>query len=163
MVFLSFFYYYHYYFRLVFFWLALYFIMWLYNDLLNFLFCKCILPHPTSICSKLVLLRGALLFTLSISLIKFLLVECPGTKHLTYLVIVDFTFKTCICACYLKKSKLLLFDADSQEIQVNFLHPFHFQTYKRYNQHIHEKLSFAKFLQPFYFVIAYAQICKKTN
>ena len=102
-VFVSFFYYCHYHFSLVFFYLVLLFIKWLYNDLLNFSFCKYISSHPTSICSKLVLLSGALLFTLSISLIKFLLVEIPGTKYLTYLVIVDFTFKTCICACYIKK------------------------------------------------------------
>ena len=44
----------------------------------------------------LVLLPRVLLFTLSISLNKFLLLQIPGTKHLTYLVIVDFTFKTCI-------------------------------------------------------------------
>ena len=46
---------------------------------------------------------GALLFTLSIYLIRLLLVEIPGTKHLTYLLILDFTFKTCICGWYLKK------------------------------------------------------------
>ena len=71
--------------------------------LLNFSFCKYILPHPTSICSKLMLSPGALLFTLSIYLIRLLLVEIPGTKHLTYLLILDFTFKTCICGWYLKK------------------------------------------------------------
>ena len=54
------------------------------------------------------LLPGALLFTLSISLNKFLLVEILGTKHLIYLVIVDFNFKTCICAFYIKKEKNLL-------------------------------------------------------
>ena len=102
-LFVSFFYYCNYYFSLTFFNLILLFIKLLYNDLLNFSFCKCISSHPTSICSKLALLPGVLLFTLSISLNKFLLVEIPGTKHLTYLVIVDFTFKTCICACYIKK------------------------------------------------------------
>ena len=61
------------------FYLVLFFIKWLYNELLNFLFCQQIPCHPTSICSKLVLLPGALLFTLSISLNKFLLVEIPGT------------------------------------------------------------------------------------
>ena len=96
----SFFYYCHYYFSLVYFYLVLFFIKWLYNDLLNFSFCKYISSHPTSICSKVVLLPGALLFRLSISLNKFLLVEIPGKKHLTYLVIVDFTFKTCIYAWY---------------------------------------------------------------
>ena len=100
-LFVSFFYYCHYYFSLVFFYLVLLFIKWLYNDLLNFSFCKYISSHPTSICSKLVLLPRALLFALSISLNKFLLVEIPGTKYLTYLVIVDFTFKTCICAWYI--------------------------------------------------------------
>ena len=98
-----FFYYCYYYFSLVFFYLVLLFIKWLHNDLLNFSFCKYISSHPASICSKLVLLPGALLFTLSISLTKVLLVEISGTKHLTYLVTVDFTFKRCICACYIKK------------------------------------------------------------
>ena len=82
--------------------LVLFFIKWLYNDFLNFSFCKDISSHPTSICSKLVLLPGALLFTLSISLNKFLLVEIPGTKHLTHRVIVYFTFKICISAFYKK-------------------------------------------------------------
>ena len=41
------------------------------------------------------------MFTLPISLNKFLLVEIPGTKKLTYLVVVDFTFRTDICACYI--------------------------------------------------------------
>ena len=95
------FYYCHYYFSLVFLKLVLYFTKWLYNDLLNFSFYKYISSHPTSICSKLVLLPGALLFTLSISLSKFLLAEIPVTKHLTYMVIVELTFKTCICACYI--------------------------------------------------------------
>ena len=67
-------------------------------------FCKYISSHPTSIFSKLVLLPEALLFTFSISLNKFLLVGIPGMKHLTYVVIVDFILKTCICACY-KKTK----------------------------------------------------------
>ena len=95
------FYYCRCYFSLVFFLLS--FVLYqviAYNELLNFSFCKYISSHPTSIFSKLVLLLGALLFTLSISLNKFLLVEITGTKHLTYLVIVDFTFKTCICICY---------------------------------------------------------------
>ena len=105
-LFVSFFYYCHYYFSLVFFYLVLLFIKWLYNDLLNFSFRKDISSHSISICSKLVLLTGALLFTLSISLNKFLLVEIPRTKYLTYIVIVDFTFKTCICACYKKWNKL---------------------------------------------------------
>ena len=78
---ISLFYYCHY-FSLVFFFLVLFFIRWLYNDLLNFSFCKYISSHPTSICSKLVLLPGAFLFTLLISLNKFLQVEIPGTKHL---------------------------------------------------------------------------------
>ena len=52
------------------------------------------------------LLPGALLFTLSISLNKYSLVEIPGTKHLTYLVIVDFTFQTCIYACYKKNNEV---------------------------------------------------------
>ena len=56
---------------------------YLYNELLNFLFCKCNSSHPACICSKLVLMPGALLFTLSISLNKFLLVEIPSTKHQT--------------------------------------------------------------------------------
>ena len=102
-LFISFFYYCHYYFSLFFFYLVLLFIKWLYKDLLNFSFCKYISSHPTSIFSKLVLLTWALLFTLSVSLNKFLLVEIPGTKHLTYLVIVDSTFKTCLCACYKKR------------------------------------------------------------
>ena len=80
-LFVSFFYYCHYYFSLVFFYLVLFFIKWLYNDLLNFSFCKYISSHSTSIYSKLVLLSGALLFTLSVSLKKFLLVEIPGTKQ----------------------------------------------------------------------------------
>ena len=101
-LFVSFFYYCHYYFSLVSFYLVLLFINWLYNDLLNFSFCKYISYHLTSICSKLVLLPEALLFTLSISLNKFLLAGIPGTIHLTYLVIVDFTFKACICICYKK-------------------------------------------------------------
>ena len=79
---------------------VLFFIKWLYNELLNFSFAKYISSHPTSICSKLGFVLGALLLTLSISLNKFLLVKMAGTKHLTYLVIVDFTFKTCICTLY---------------------------------------------------------------
>ena len=57
-LFVSFFYYCHYYFSLVIFYLVLFFIRWLYNDLLNFSFCKYISSHSTSICSKLVLLPG---------------------------------------------------------------------------------------------------------
>ena len=91
-LFVSFFYYY-YYFSLVFFYLLLFFIKWLYNDLLNFSFCKYIWSHPPSIYSKLMLLAGAFLFTLSIFLDKFLLVEIPGTKHLMYLVIADLLLK----------------------------------------------------------------------
>ena len=105
-LFVSFFYNCHYCFSLVFFYLVLLFIQWLYNEILNFSFCKYISSHPTSISSKLVLLPGALLFTLSISLNKFLLVEIPGMKHLTYLVIVDFTFETCTCACYEKNFRV---------------------------------------------------------
>ena len=86
-LFVSFFYYWHYYFSLVFFYLVLFFIKGLYNDLLNFSFCKYISSQPTSICSKLVLLLGAILFSLSISLNKFLLVDISDTKHLMYLVI----------------------------------------------------------------------------
>ena len=78
----------------------MFFIKWLYNKLLNFSFSKYISSHPTSICSKLGFVLGTLLLTLSISLNKSLLVEIPGTKHLTYLVIVDFTFKTCACTLY---------------------------------------------------------------
>ena len=102
-LFVSFYYYYHYYFRVDFFYLVLFFIKWLYIDLLNFLFCKYISSHPTSICPKLVLLPWTLMLTLSISLNRFLLVEIQGMKQLTYLVIMDFTFKTCICAWYKKK------------------------------------------------------------
>ena len=86
-LFVSFFYYWYYYFSLVFFYLVLFFIKWLYNDLLNFSFCKYISSQPTSICSKLVLLLGAILFSLSISLNKFLLVDISDTKHWMYLVI----------------------------------------------------------------------------
>ena len=70
-----------------FFKLVLYFTKWLFNEILNFSFCEYISPYPASICSKLVLLPGKLLFTLSISLNKFLLVEIPGTKYVTYLMI----------------------------------------------------------------------------
>ena len=52
---------------------------------------------PASICSKLVLLTGAFLLTLWASLNKLFLVENPGTKCLTCLVILGFTFKKCIC------------------------------------------------------------------
>ena len=92
-MFVSFFYYCHYYFILVFFQLVLYSTKCLYNNLTKFLFCKYISSHPTSICLKLVLLPGTLLLTLSISWNKFLLVEIPGTKHLTFLVVVDFLLK----------------------------------------------------------------------
>ena len=95
------FYYCRYYFSLVLCYLVLLFIKWLYNERLNFSFCKYISSHPTSIYSKVEFLPGALMFTLSISLNKFLIVEVPGTKHLTYLVIVDFTFKTFLCALYI--------------------------------------------------------------
>ena len=94
--------------ELTFFYLVLFFIKWLYIDLLNFLFCKYISSHPTSICPKLVLLPWTLMFTLSISLNKFLLVEIQGMKQLTYLVIMDFTFKTCICAWYKKSIKSIV-------------------------------------------------------
>ena len=77
-----------------FFYLVLFFIKRLYNEVLNFSFCKYISFHPTSICSKPELLKGAILFTFSISLNKFLLVEIPGTKHLTQLVIED--IYTCV-------------------------------------------------------------------
>ena len=96
---LFFFYYCHYCFSLFLFCLVLFFIKWLYNELLNFSLCKYISSHPRSIYSKLVILLGALLFTLSISFNKSMLLEIPGTKHLTYLVIVDFTFKTFIRVC----------------------------------------------------------------
>ena len=93
-LFVSFFYYCHYYFSLLFhfslFFLVLFFIKWLYIDLLTSSFCKYISSHPTSIFPKLLLLLGALLFTLSISLNKFLLVahdpryetlDVPGDKR----------------------------------------------------------------------------------
>ena len=86
------FYYCHYYFSL-FFYLVLFFVKWLYNRLLNFSFCKYILSHSISICSKMVLLPGAFLFTLSVSLRKFLMGEIPGTSHLPYLVILNYTIK----------------------------------------------------------------------
>ena len=75
------------------FFLVLFFIKWLYNDFLNFSFCKYISSHPTRF-------KWALLFTLSIYLNKFFLVEIPGTKQLTYLLIVAFNFKTCLCVWY---------------------------------------------------------------
>ena len=80
----SFFYYCHYYFSLGFFYLVFFFIKWLYNYLLNFSFCKYVSSQPTSICSKLVLLPGALLFTFLISLHKFLLVEVRNTWRIWY-------------------------------------------------------------------------------
>ena len=102
-LFLSFFYYCHYYFSLVFLYLLLLFTKWLCKPSGLFkLFIFYISYHPTSICSKLLLLPGVLLFTLSISLNKFLLVEIPGMKHLMYLVIVDFTFKMGICVCFVR-------------------------------------------------------------
>ena len=45
-LFASFFYYWHYYFSLVFFYFVLFFIKWLYNNLLNFSICKYIATHP---------------------------------------------------------------------------------------------------------------------
>ena len=106
-LFVSFFYYCHYYLGLVFFYLVLFFILWLYNDLLNFSFCKYMSSHPTNICSKLVLLPGTLLLlTISILVVNFFEQIFAGwdptydTKHLTCLGIVDFTFKTCIRAFF---------------------------------------------------------------
>ena len=69
------------------------FLSFYYYCLLNFWFCKYISSHPTRIRSKLVLLPGAFLFTLSVSLNKFLLVEIPGTKQLTYPVLVIILLK----------------------------------------------------------------------
>ena len=92
------FYHCRYYFSVVFFYLVLFFIKWLYNELLNFLFSKCISSHPTSMCSKLVLLPGSLLFTLNF-LNKFLLIEIP---HLPFLVIVDFPLnRVYMCLIYI--------------------------------------------------------------
>ena len=102
-LFLFFFYYCHYYFSLVFYYLVLFFIKYLYHDLLNFSFSKYISfyqqPFFQSYCST-----RSILFALSIPINKFLLVEIPGTKHLMYLAIVDFTFKTCMCVWYLKNA-----------------------------------------------------------
>ena len=80
----------------------MYFTKWLFNDLLNFSFCKYISSHPTSICSKLVLLPGALLFTLNVfeQILAgwdpmYETLDVPGDC-------VDFAFKTCLCTCYKK-------------------------------------------------------------
>ena len=83
------------------------FLSFYYYCLLNFWFCKHISSHTTSICSKLVVLPGAFLFTLSVSLNKFLLVEIPGTKQLTYpllvvlllkhVYVVDIYIYICVC------------------------------------------------------------------
>ena len=89
-LFVSFFCYSHCYFSLVFFYLVLFFIKRLHNDFLNFSFCKYISSHLTNICSKVVLLPGALLFTLAVALNnlnKFLLAENPGSKHFTHIAL----------------------------------------------------------------------------
>ena len=118
-LFVSFFYWCHYYFSLAFFYLVSFFIKWLSNDLLNFSFCKYISSHTTSIFSKLVLLPEALLFTLSVSLNKFFLVEIPGTKQLTYLVIVAFTFKTGICVWWPRKFSSLAIYGDQNFLKLH--------------------------------------------
>ena len=77
----------------------------LYNDLLNFSFCEYIFSHPTSICSKLALLPGALLFRVSVSLKKFLLVEITGVyKTLDIPCDCGFYFKKCLYVLVIKKN-----------------------------------------------------------
>ena len=64
--------------------------------LLNFSFCQYILSHSTRIFSKLALLQGALLFTLSVSLNRFLMVEMQSTYMIRH-----------ICKMYLYNSNNL--------------------------------------------------------
>ena len=102
-LFVIFFYYCHYYFSLVFYYLVLFFIKYLYHDLLNFSFSKYISfyqqPFFQSYCST----RSIPVRTLN-SYKQILASWDPRNETLDVLVIVDFTFKTCMCVWYLKNS-----------------------------------------------------------
>ena len=72
----------------------------LHNEFLTFSFGDYISYHPKSICSRLVILIKSVYTHNFFEQILVGLVPCD--KNLTYLAIVDFTFKTCRGAWYKK-------------------------------------------------------------
>ena len=95
-LFVLFFYYSHYYLSLVFYYLVLFFIKYLYHDLLNFSFCKNISFYKQVFVESYCSTRSIAIHTLNSY--KQILAGCdPRNETLDVLVLVDFTFKTCIC------------------------------------------------------------------
>ena len=102
-LFVFFFYYSHYYLSLVFYYLVSFFIKYLYHDLLNFSFCKNISFYQQAFVQSYCSTRSIAIHILN-SYKQILAGWDPRNETLDVLVLIDFTFKTCICVWYIKNA-----------------------------------------------------------